>query len=145
MHMHYEWNESIENIDWSELEDLYERAPLGKKNPDKLRVAFSNSLYRWFIRHNGRLVGAGRALADGCECSYICDVALLPEYQGKGLGKAIVSKLVNQSSQHKRIILYSVPGKENFYKSLGFRRMTTAMAIFQNEQSYVDRGYLTDD
>ena len=35
------------------------------------------------------------------------------------------------SRDHKKIILYSVPGKEGFYKKLGFLKMLTAMAIFK--------------
>lgn len=72
----------------------------------------------------------GRTLADGADCSYICDIALHPDYHGLGLGKAIVQKLINMSKGHKKIILYSNPGKEGFYAKLGFKRMNTAMAIF---------------
>jgi len=35
-----------------------------------------------------------------------------------------------------------VPGKEGFYERFGFRRMTTAMAIFENPASAFARGYL---
>jgi GNAT superfamily N-acetyltransferase len=143
--MNLTWTESLEGMDWQELADLYERAPLTKKTPDKLRLAFGNSLFRWVIRDGARLVGAGRALADGCECAYLCDVALLPEYQGQGLGKAIVQRLIEQAQGHKRIILYCVPGKEGFYKALGFKRMTTAMAIFENEPAYFAKGYITHE
>lgn len=143
--MNFSWSESIETVNWQELADLYERAPLTKKHPDQLQLAFTNSMFRWIVRDGDVIIGAGRALADGCECAYVCDVALLPEYQGQGLGKAIVSRLVEQARGHKRIILYSVPGKEGFYKALGFKRMTTAMAIFQNEPAYAAKGYITDD
>jgi predicted N-acetyltransferase YhbS len=90
-------------------------------------------------------VGAGRALADGADCSYICDVAVLPSHQGTGLGKEIVSRLVALSRGHKKIILYSVPGKEPFYRKFGFRRMLTAMAIFENQAQAVERGYVCED
>jgi len=86
----------------------------------------------------------GRALADGVDCSYICDVAVLPEYQGTGLGKEIVGKLVALSSGHRKIILYAVPGKEPFYKKFGFRRMLTAMAIFENPALAKERGYIDE-
>ncbi|CAD5374038.1 hypothetical protein RA210_U480001 [Rubrivivax sp. A210] len=42
--------------------------------------------------------------------------------------------MVQLSSGHKKIILYSVPGKEGFYKKLGFLRMLTAMAIFRDPE-----------
>jgi ribosomal protein S18 acetylase RimI-like enzyme len=90
----------------------------------------------------GKLVAAGRALSDGADCSYICDVAVLPDYQGKGLGKQIVTKLINLSKGHKKIILYSVPGKEGFYRKLGFMRLLTAMAIFEDQPGAIAKGHL---
>ncbi|MDT4873419.1 hypothetical protein FQZ97_1086620 [compost metagenome] len=89
-------------------------------------------------------MAAGRALADGGDCSYICDVAVLPSHQGTGVGKQVVSELVEMSYGHKKIILYAVPGKEPFYRKLGFMRMKTAMAIFENQQQQVERGYLSE-
>ena len=67
--------------------------------------------------------------ADGLDCSYIGDVAILPEYQGIGLGKQIIQNLIQQSQGHRKIILYANPGKEGFYAKLGFKKMNTAMAI----------------
>jgi ribosomal protein S18 acetylase RimI-like enzyme len=142
--MPLEWKHSADAVDWEELSALYRAAPLGDKKPRDLLTVFSNSMFKCFAYENGRLVGAGRALADGADCSYICDIAVLPSHQGTGLGKEIVSYLVNQSRGHKKIILYSVPGKERFYERFGFLRMRTALAIFQNEQQARERGYLSD-
>ena len=139
------WSDSIAGFDWSELEALYRAAPLGNKDAAGLETVFTNSRYRVFAFEDGRLVGAGRALADGADCSYICDVAVLPSHQGTGLGKEIVSRLVALSQGHKKIILYSVPGKEPFYRKFGFRRMLTAMAIFENQPQALDRGYVSED
>ena len=136
------WSESIDTLDWNELAALYRAAPLGNKTPDGLKTAFTNSMFKCLIYEDGKLVGAGRALADGIDCSYICDVALLPSHQGLGLGKQIVAKLIDFSSSHKKVILYSVPGKESFYKKFGFKRMTTAMAIFEDQVDAFERGYV---
>lgn len=138
------WSDSIDDLDWDELCALYHAAPLGNKNVPDLKTAFTNSRFRCFVRDGKQLVGAGRALADGVDCSYVCDVALLPSHQGLGLGKQIVSRLVKLSSGHRKILLYAVPGKESFYKQLGFRRMTTAMAIFEDQARAAERGYLSE-
>ena len=138
------WSHSIDDLNWDELSALYHAAPLGNKNPADLKTAFTNSMYRCLVYEDGKLVGVGRALADGVDCSYICDVAILPSHQGIGLGKQIVAKLVSMSSGHKKIILYAVPGKEPFYKKFGFKRMTTAMAIFENQGQAFERGYVNE-
>ncbi|HSW26759.1 MAG TPA: GNAT family N-acetyltransferase [Burkholderiaceae bacterium] len=134
----------MNSVDWEELSALYRVAPLGDKKPADLKRSFSNSLYRCFVREDARLVGVGRALADGVDCAYICDIAVLPSHQGTGLGKQIVGRLVELSRNHRKVILYAVPGKEPFYRKFGFKRMTTAMAIFENQELAQQRGYLTD-
>ncbi|MDD9877865.1 MAG: GNAT family N-acetyltransferase [Magnetovibrio sp.] len=139
------WTETTDGVDREELAALYRAAPLGDKPPGELELVFTNSRYVCFLHDGGRLVGAGRALADGRDCSYICDVALLPDYQGRGLGAEIVGRLVERSEGHKKIILYSVPGTEPFYERFGFRRMTTAMAIFDDSALAAQRGYLEPD
>lgn len=136
------WSTSIESLDWCELEHLYRVAPLGNKSAADLQTVFMNSRFRCFAYENGTLVAAGRALADGVDCSYICDVAVLPTLQGAGVGKEVVTRLVELSRGHKKIILYSVPGKEGFYRRLGFLRMLTAMAIFENQAKAIERGHL---
>ena len=138
------WKRSIDGVNWDELSALYRAAPLGDKPPELLRTVFTNSRFVGFVYDGGKLVGAGRALADGGDCSYICDIAFLPSHQGAGLGKQMVAELVERSRGHRKIILYAVPGKEPFYKKFGFLRMTTAMAIFQNQAQQLERGYLSE-
>jgi ribosomal protein S18 acetylase RimI-like enzyme len=140
------WSYSIGELDWDELCALYEASPpMGGRNVADLKTSFGNSMFTCFVHDGARLVGAGRALADGVACSYIADVAVLPEYRGTGLGKQVVAELLRLSAGHKRIILYSVPGKEPFYRKFGFRRMRTAMAIFDNQALAVERGYIDGD
>jgi len=138
------WSHTLDDVDWNELSALYLAAPLGNKSPENLKTAFTNSLFKCFVHEDGKLVGVGRALADGIDCSYLCDIALLPSHQGIGLGQQIVSKLVDLSHGHKKIILYAVPGKEPFYKRFGFKRMKTAMAIFENQAQALERGYVDE-
>jgi GNAT superfamily N-acetyltransferase len=136
------WKHDLESVDWGELSDLYRRAPLGIKPPESLKTVFSNSMFRCFVYSAEGLVGAGRAMADGLDCSYIADVAVIPEHQGFGLGRAIIEKLVELSSGHRKIILYANPGKEGFYARLGFLPMNTAMAIWSDRDGAIASGIL---
>jgi len=140
--MEYDWVGDSEGVDWDELSQLYRIAPLGEKPPDALRTVFGNSMFRCFVYVGEVLVGAGRALADGVDCAYIADVAVHPDHQGRGLGKAIIRRLVAQAEGHKKIILYANPGTEPFYLELGFLPMTTAMAIWWDQAGAIAAGVL---
>jgi ribosomal protein S18 acetylase RimI-like enzyme len=139
-----QWVYEQEGIDWNELSNLYRVAPLGEKKPDDLKIVFSNSMFKCFVFDDAILVGAGRALADGLDCSYLCDIAVHPGFQGMGLGKAIIARLRQLSAGHRKIILYANPGKEGFYKKLGFKSMRTAMAVFQDQERAVRTGLVDD-
>ena len=138
------WFYEQSNVDWHQLSQLYRIAPLGEKPANDLETVFTNSRYKCFIYDDEQLVGVGRALADGLDCSYICDVAIHPQYQGVGLGRQIIEKLIHLSKGHKKIILYANLGKEGFYAKLGFKKMNTAMAIFSNETDAIKTGLLSE-
>ena len=142
--MDYSFSHDTDGLDWDELSELYRVAPLGEKPPGDLATVFSNSMYKCFVRADDRLVGAGRALADGLDCSYLADVAVHPEHQGRGLGKAIINRLVTLSRGHKKIILYANPGKEGFYAKLGFYKMNTAMAIWREPDRAIQAGLISE-
>jgi ribosomal protein S18 acetylase RimI-like enzyme len=142
--MTIQWTDSIDDIDWAELSELYRLAPLGNKSPEWLRTAFSNSMFKCLGYDAGKIVAAGRAVADGVDCSYLCDIAIHPAYQGAGLGKTVIQRLIGQSRGHRKIILYAVPGKETFYGKFGFRRMLTAMAMFENPEEAASNGYIEE-
>jgi ribosomal protein S18 acetylase RimI-like enzyme len=132
----------IDRIFWEELARLFELAPLGKnRDPEKLEMAFRNSLLKVFAFDGTKLVGAGRALSDGVWRAAIYDVAVLPEYQGKGIGSTIIRHLID-AAHVEVIMLYAAPGKEEFYEQFGFRKMTTAMAITPSEDEARKRGLI---
>lgn len=138
------WTYDDSGVDWDELSELYRIAPLGEKPAQDLAVVFSNSRFKCFVHDGGKLIGVGRALADGLDCSYLCDIAVHPEHQGTGLGREIVEKLVRLSQGHTKILLYANPGKEGFYRKFGFKMMNTAMAIFANQDKALKAGMIRD-
>ena len=141
--MGHSWVYDDSAVDWGELSELYRKAPLGEKSPNDLATIFSNSRFKCFVYADVDLVGVGRALADGLDCSYIADVAVHPDSQGIGLGTAIIKRLVALSEGHKKIILYANPGTEGFYGSLGFLRMNTAMAIWHDQEQAIESGLIS--
>lgn len=139
-----QWLLEDSTIDWAELSELYRIAPLNTKSPEHLKRVSAHSMFKCFVRNDGKLIGAGRAVADGLDCSYLCDIVVHPDFQGQGIGKALVLKLTELSAGHAKIILYANPGKEDFYRKFGFRRMLTAMAIFKDQDGAIAKGLLED-
>jgi aralkylamine N-acetyltransferase len=139
--MSIEFTEEMEAINWERLSEVFLRAPLGKREPGKLREVFQNSPIRCFVWDGGALIGAGRAITDGVRYSVIFDVVVLPEYQGRGIGKQIMTFLADRSKAESAL-LFAVPGKEGFYSKLGYRRMKTAMAKFPNPDGHQKAGYI---
>lgn len=139
--MQISWTQSIDAVDWDEMSELYRIAPLGNKSAESLRTTYANSMFKCLAMKDGKIIAAGRALADGVDCSYLCDIVVHPGYQGLGLGKVLIQRLVELSKGHRKIILYAVPGREPLYEKFGFRRMNTAMAIFSDPLRAVADGY----
>ncbi len=73
----------------------------------------------------GRLVGMGRVISDGCSDAYIQDVVVLTELRGKGIGAEIIKRLAQYCVERKIswVGLVAEPGVEAFYERLGFSCM----------------------
>jgi len=86
-----------------------------------------HSLYTLAARIGDDTIGMGRLVGDGFNIWYIQDVIVLPHYQGKGIGKAIMQKLLAYAEANSlpsttvTIGLMAAKGKEAFYEKLGFR------------------------
>jgi len=139
--MSVEFTDDLETVNWERLSEVFKRASLGNRDPGKLREVFQNSPIRCFVWNEGELIGAGRAITDGVRYSVIFDVVLLPEYQGRGIGKQIMCFLAERSKTPS-ILLYAVPEREGFYTKLGYRKMKTAMAKFPNPEMQQKNGYI---
>ncbi len=74
---------------------------------------------------DGKMIGMGRAISDGCSDAYIQDVVVLKKFRGNGVGADIIRTIVKylQKKNIDWIGLVGQPGTEKFYKRLGFRRM----------------------
>lgn len=132
---------SCDNIDWDELAQVIEVAGLSPHPAKMFQLAFQNSFAVVFMRDGQRLIGCGRALSDAAFQSAIYDIALLPEYHGKGLGKILVDEILHQLPE-SNIILYASPGKETFYECFGFGRLKTGMGKFLNPSRIREKGML---
>ena len=109
---------------------LYEAANLlGKRDPERLHTAFTNS-FRVFTCWDGEtLCGAGRMLSDGATHSAIFDVAVLPDYQRRGIGRRIMEALEAEVPDSFFVLTSAFTAVE-FYSKLGYRKHKTGMAKY---------------
>lgn len=139
--MKYKIVNDFKKIDPKELLNVIEKAPLGTRELDKMAESFENSQFCTFVFDSERLIGAARAISDYVTHAVIFDVVVLPEYQSKGVGKILMNDIMKKSKM-PNILLYAVPGKEKFYKSLGFKMLKTGMGWFQEMSRHKEEGYV---
>nr|WP_321455970.1 GNAT family N-acetyltransferase [uncultured Cohaesibacter sp.] len=77
------------------------------------------------VYHEGQVVGIGRLVGDGGCVFVISDIAVDPEHQGKGLGKAIMASLMDYVNSHLKskayvTIIADIPANK-LYEQFGFK------------------------
>ena len=131
-----------EDIDWAALCEIIRLAPLGTRDPEKLEVASKNSFVVCSVYADGQMIGFGRAISDGQYQSAIYDVVVLPEFQNQGVGKTIMNALLEKLPKTSTKLIFSAPGKENFYRDFGFCNLMTGMGLFPDSEWFRTRGYI---
>ena len=138
--MQYRIQRNCDNIDWQMVCRVLQEAGLATHPIELTRIAFENSYCVVFVFDNDLLIGVGRAISDGAYQGAIYDIAVLPAYQGKKVGRVIVDE-IHKDLQKINLILYASPGKEAFYRKIGYYRMLTGMAKFNNESIMREKGF----
>jgi ribosomal protein S18 acetylase RimI-like enzyme len=93
------------------------------ENPSMLKGAYSNSLYILGAYDGEKLIGIIRVVGDGFSIIFIQDILVLPEYQRKGIGTALVKDVLEKYAAVYQCELLTDNTEKtiSFYKSLGFR------------------------
>jgi ribosomal protein S18 acetylase RimI-like enzyme len=108
-----EYRAICEAVGWGEVIN-FEAAP------DSL----ARSLYSVVAMYEGQAVGMGRIIGDGAIFFYIQDIAVMPPYQGQGIGTAIMDALmryIDASAPDKAFVgLFAAQRAIEFYKKYGF-------------------------
>lgn len=101
-----------QSVGWNRMESCYENPKL-------------TSYYHIACFDNGRLVGYIDTVSNGVTDAYIQDLMVHPDYQGKGIGSALMNKTIEYLRTNK-IYMISVVFEEKllpFYKRFGFNLM----------------------
>ncbi|MEE4361026.1 MAG: GNAT family N-acetyltransferase [Pseudomonadales bacterium] len=110
--------------------DLRVRAGLSARSPEAAAAGLRGSLFAVQLRLGGRTVGMGRVIGDG-GCTYqVVDIAVLPEHQGKGLGKRIMAEIMHfidrQVPESAYVSLLADGDAHHLYRQFGFEATAPA-------------------
>ena len=114
------------DLDLYELEELCDSVGWARRPIRKVRIALQHSfvvLSMWEHRGNfRRLIGFARATSDYAFNATLWDVVIHPEFQGRGLGKAMMEEMICElrKSDISNISLFADAHVVEFYNQLGF-------------------------
>lgn len=110
-----EYNELRGSVNWRLL------------TPGQAERGLAHTAFVVAARDDEKIVGMGRMLFDYGYTAYLGDVIIRPEYQGRGIGTEIVTRLKDmvmeaaEQGDNIMFILGAATGKEGFYEKLGFK------------------------
>lgn len=98
---------------------------LSPKTEQAASLALPNTLFAVQVFSEGEPVGMGRIVGDG-GCFYqVVDIAVLPDHQGRGLGKLIMAeimKYINERVPESGYVSLLADGRaQDLYAQFGFR------------------------
>jgi GNAT superfamily N-acetyltransferase len=88
-----EYEVAVRNPTVTEYCALRAGAGLSPRSEEIVRVALPNTLFAVVVEHQSRAVAMGRVVGDGGTVFQVADIAVLPEHQGRGLGKQILDTI----------------------------------------------------
>ena len=69
---------------------------------------------------NGKQIGFCRAVSDGTSFAYLADVYVLSEFQGRGLGQALVREMIKHGPYARTRWLLHTTSMHPLYRKFGF-------------------------
>ncbi|NMP24243.1 GNAT family N-acetyltransferase [Sulfobacillus harzensis] len=115
-----------------DVKALWDKIPFARgRNPESIRLAIEETdlcVHAW---DGSRLIATARVLTDGAYYATLWDVIVDPEYQGCGIGRAVVHRAVEPfiGRNFSFIALFSAEGKGPFYEQLGFTHHPRGMIL----------------
>lgn len=110
---------------------LFQSAGWGNPSNELVQVSLENSYVTFSVEEDGMVVAMARLLGDGGMAFYLKDLVVLPEYQGRGIGKFLIAHVEKYIKGEMKdgwktcLELMSAKGKEDFYKKQGFEERPT--------------------
>nr|YP_009392385.1 hypothetical protein [Caloglossa monosticha]ARW60947.1 hypothetical protein [Caloglossa monosticha] len=114
------------HVNLYDLEKLCDSVGWVRRPIKKVKIAINNSFLVthlfYYSNNQKKLIGFARATSDHSFNATIWDVVIHPNFQNKGLGKALMNQIIKylRYSDISTITLFADPQVTKFYKHLGF-------------------------
>lgn len=121
--MNIEYINTVSVTDYNNLRSAVGWSRIINKHAEK---GLKNSVYITAARDGDKTVGMSRIISDGGYVYFIADVIVLPEYQGRGIGRTLMNNIMGfiknnlEENETVYVALMASKGKENFYDKFGF-------------------------
>ena len=86
-------------------------------------------------RAGGRLVGISRALTDYCYCTYLADLAVVPAFQRRGIGRELIRHTHDAAGRSTMLILLAAPKAESYYPHIGMEKHHSCWTLPRTDAS----------
>ena len=77
----------------------------------------------------GLLVGVSRAITDFAYCTYLSDLAVDVNFQGRGIGKELIRRTHLSAGLGTALILLSAPKAQTYYPHIGMTKHESCWVI----------------
>ena len=84
------------DIDYKDFIDIRESVKWNKLNDEQIKKAINNSMINVSVYDDDKCVGVGRIVGDNILKGMFTDIMVRPEYQGKGVGRIVLTSLIDK-------------------------------------------------
>ena len=121
----------IHNFEQEELERLFLSVEWSSGHfPDKLVVAMRNFNTVYSAWDGSKLVGMVCVMDDGIMNAYVHYLLVDPDYQGKTIGRTLVSMVKEKYKDYLRIVVVAYDDELQFYEACGFAKSKDTSPMF---------------
>jgi len=96
---------------------------LGERRPvhDKIRLQemIDGAQIIVVAKDNGRIIGVARAITDYAYSCYLSDLAVVKEFQSRGIGKRLINEVHKAAGERTTLLLVSAPAAIDYYAHIG--------------------------
>ena len=111
-------------LDMNAVYDFLSRSYWAQTRPrERTDLAFANSLV-FGLYEGSRMIGMARVVTDFSIVAYLCDVFILEEFRGQGLGKWLMQNVLEHPDlKHIRRWLLATDNAHGLYQQFGFEQL----------------------